>query len=34
MLYISGSSGAQFDERAQVLRGTDDVVAAVAGLIA
>ncbi len=25
MLYISGSSGAQFDERAQALRGSDDV---------
>jgi len=29
MLYISGSSGAQFDERAQVLRGTDDIVSAI-----
>jgi hypothetical protein len=30
MLYISGSSGAQFDERAQRLRGADDVVSAIA----
>jgi hypothetical protein len=30
MLYISGSSGAQFDERARRLRGTDDVVSAIA----
>jgi len=30
MLYISGSSGAQFDERAQALRRADDVIAAVA----
>ena len=30
MLYISGSSGAQFDQRAQALRGSDDVVSAVA----
>jgi len=29
MLYISGSSGAQFDERAQALRGTDDIVQAI-----
>ena len=29
MLYISGSSGGQFDERAQQLRGRDDVVAAI-----
>jgi hypothetical protein len=29
MLYISGSSGAQFDQRAQVLRETKDVVSAV-----
>jgi hypothetical protein len=29
MLYLSGSSGAQFDERARRLRGTDDVVAAI-----
>jgi hypothetical protein len=30
MLYISGSSGAQFDQRAQALRGTDDIVSAIA----
>jgi hypothetical protein len=30
MLYISGSSGAQFDQRAQALRGSDDVVATIA----
>lgn len=29
MLYISGSSGVQFDERAQGLRVTDDVVSAI-----
>ena len=29
MLYISGSSGAQFDERAQVLRTAGDIVSAV-----
>ena len=29
MLYVSGSSGAQFDERAAQLRGTDDVVSAI-----
>ena len=29
MLYVSGSSGAQFDQRAQALRGTDDIVAAI-----
>ena len=34
MLYISGSSGAQFDRRGRELRETDDVVAAVAGLTA
>ncbi len=28
MLYVSGSSGAQFDERARELRGTDDVISA------
>ncbi|MBA3831721.1 MAG: hypothetical protein H0X34_07480 [Chthoniobacterales bacterium] len=28
MLYLSGSSGAQFDERARELRGTDDVISA------
>jgi hypothetical protein len=30
MLYISGSSGAQFDERAQALRGAEDVLPAIA----
>jgi hypothetical protein len=30
MLYIGGSSGAQFDQRAQALRGTDDIVSAIA----
>ena len=30
MLYISGSSGAQFDSRAQTLRGADDVLSAIA----
>ncbi|MEY2537014.1 MAG: type secretion system protein TrbE [Verrucomicrobiota bacterium] len=30
MLYISGSSGAQFDERAQQLRGAEDVLSAIA----
>src|SRR6266481_689640 len=30
MLYISGSSGAQFDERARELRGSHDVVSAIA----
>jgi hypothetical protein len=30
MLYISGSSGEQFDQRAQALRGSDDVVATIA----
>jgi hypothetical protein len=30
MLYVSGSSGAQFDERAAKLRGSEDVVSAVA----
>ncbi len=29
MLYISGTSGAQFDERAQALRGADDVLSAI-----
>jgi len=29
MLYISGSSGAQFDERARQLRGTDDIISAI-----
>jgi hypothetical protein len=29
MLYISGSSGAQFDERAQALRAADDVISAI-----
>ncbi|MBA3833977.1 MAG: hypothetical protein H0X34_19230 [Chthoniobacterales bacterium] len=29
MLYVSGSSGAQFDERAARLRGTDDVISAI-----
>lgn len=29
MLYISGSSGAQFDDRAQALRGSDDLVGAI-----
>ena len=29
MLYLSGSSGAQFDERTQQLRGADDVVSAI-----
>ncbi len=29
MLYISGSSGAQFDERARELRGTSDVISAI-----
>jgi hypothetical protein len=29
MLYISGSSGAQFDERARQLRATDDIVFAI-----
>jgi hypothetical protein len=33
MLYISGSSGAQFDERARRLRGTDDVVSAIESAI-
>jgi hypothetical protein len=30
MLYISGSSGAQFDERAQQLRGAEDILSAIA----
>ena len=29
MLYISGSSGAQFDERARQLRGADEVISAI-----
>jgi hypothetical protein len=29
MLYVSGSSGAQFDERAQALRGAEDVLSAI-----
>ena len=29
MLYVSGSSGAQFDERAQELRGSDDTISAI-----
>jgi hypothetical protein len=29
MLYVSGSSGAQFDQRAKQLRGTTDIVEAV-----
>lgn len=29
MLYISGSSGAQCDERAQALRGAEDVLSAI-----
>ena len=29
MLYVSGSSGAQFDERAQELRGTSDLISAI-----
>ncbi|MBA2742911.1 MAG: hypothetical protein H0X73_08585 [Chthoniobacterales bacterium] len=29
MLYLSGSSGAQFDERARELRGVDDVISAI-----
>jgi hypothetical protein len=29
MLYISGSSGAQFDQRARQLRKTDDVMSAI-----
>jgi hypothetical protein len=30
MLYLSGSSGAQFDERAQKLRDNDDIIGAIA----
>src|SRR6266550_2600992 len=30
MLHISGSSGAQFDQRAEALRGSNDVVATIA----
>jgi hypothetical protein len=30
MLYISGSSGAQFDERPKQLREVDDVISAIA----
>jgi hypothetical protein len=33
MLYISGSSGAQFDERAQRLRGAEDMVSAIEAAI-
>jgi hypothetical protein len=29
MLYISGSSGAQFDERAQALREATDIISAI-----
>ena len=29
MLYVSGSSGAQFDERARDLRGAEDIVSAI-----
>ncbi len=29
MLYLSGSSGAQFDQRAQGLRASDDIVSAI-----
>jgi len=29
MLYVSGSSGAQFDERARQLCGCEDIVSAV-----
>jgi hypothetical protein len=29
MLYVSGSSGAQFDERAKQLRGSLDVLSAI-----
>ncbi|HKP02451.1 MAG TPA: hypothetical protein VJU77_03730 [Chthoniobacterales bacterium] len=31
MLHINGSSGAQFDERSQAVRGTDDIVASIIG---
>jgi hypothetical protein len=31
MLYISGSSGAHFDERARQLRGKEDIVGAIIG---
>ena len=31
MLYVSGSSGAQFDERARQLRGKRDIVSAIVG---
>jgi hypothetical protein len=30
MLYIAGTSGEQFDERARQLRGADDVLSAIA----
>jgi hypothetical protein len=30
MLYIDGTSGAQFDERARDLRGAEDIVSAIA----
>jgi hypothetical protein len=33
MLYVSGSSGAQFDQRADKLRGCEDIVAAVEAAI-
>jgi hypothetical protein len=33
MLYISGSSGAQFDERAATLRGSDEVISAIEAAI-
>jgi hypothetical protein len=29
MLYVSGSSGAQFDQRTEGLRGTNDIVSAI-----
>jgi len=29
MLYVSGSGGAQFDERARQLRGAEDVLSAI-----
>ena len=31
MLYVTGSSGAQFDERARQLRGKRDIVSAIVG---
>ena len=33
MLYLSGSSGAQFDERARQLRGTEDIISAIEAAI-